>query len=88
MSETKSIHPAINLFTAPATQLGTPVSTEQIERAVVLLGHWMTKENRWLTKDDVSLLADVGASLVFAHEALGGDVDLIAAPVVTPIVPT
>ena len=88
MSEIKRIQPAIDLFTARAKQLAPPANAEQIERAVALLGHWMTKENRWLTKDDVSVLADVGASLVLAHEALGGDEDGIEAPLVPPVVPT
>ena len=88
MSELKSIQPAIDLFTVRAKQLSTPARAEQIERAVILLGHWMTKENRWLTKDDVSVLADVGASLVLAHEALGGEADRIETPQILPVVPT
>ena len=88
MSETKCIQPAIELFTARAKQIPAHTSAEQIERAIALLGHWMTKENRWLTKDDVSVLADVGASLILAHEALGGEANRIEAPLVPPIVPT
>ena len=88
MSEIKCIQPAINLFAARAKQIAAPASTEQFERAIALLGHWMTKESRWLTKDDVSVLADVGASLVLAHEALGGEADRIETPQILPVVPT
>jgi len=63
MSEEINIQPAIELFAQRARQFEEPLSAREFEQAVALLGQWITREHRWLTKDDIAMLGDIGAVL-------------------------
>ncbi|MPM53251.1 hypothetical protein SDC9_100017 [bioreactor metagenome] len=73
MAERNNIQPAIALFTQRTKQFDASVDSVDFERAITLLGRWMTREHRWLTKDDISILGDVGATLLLANAAMHSD---------------
>ena len=63
MTEDLDITPAIDAFHAQADRLDRSEDPFDLDPAIVKLAQWITKEKRWLTKDDLEALCDVGGML-------------------------
>ncbi|MBF5005724.1 hypothetical protein [Diaphorobacter caeni] len=63
MAENLDITPIIDAFHARAEYLDSVEDPFDLDPAIVKLAQWITKEKRWLTKDDLEALCDVGGML-------------------------
>lgn len=89
MQKQIDIQPALELFTQRSRQFDASVDAQEVERAIVLLGRWISREHRWLTKDDIAVLGDIGATLLRANAVIkDGDEDALPSqPRALPMVP-
>ena len=63
MTEELDITPVIDAFHAHADRLDRSEDPFDLDPAIVKLAQWITKEKRWLTKDDLDTLCDVGGMM-------------------------
>ena len=63
MADEIDISPEIELFQQHAALLNAEGDPFDLDPAIVKLAAWVSQEKRWLTKDDLSVLGEIGGML-------------------------